>query len=245
MKLSQIRKPLFYIGVVFVLNSCGSGGNDKTAATDSAAVTDSAAKTKAVSTITTTPQNMVIVTHKVADFVKWSAAYEGHDSARLAAGLHSYVICRGLEDSNLVMVVLKVDDTAKAKAFAKDPGLKAAMQKGGVVGAPTMSFVTETWRDTSKNLQSIRSRTSLTVKDWDVFAKAFEDGRQERIDNGLIDRVVGHDLNDNKKAYIVYAIQDSAKAFAYFKSDALKKRREAAGVVGEPVRFIYRVVKMY
>ena len=39
-------------------------------------------------------------------------------------------------DSNMVMVALKADDMAKAKAFAKDPSLKKAMQKGGVTGAP-------------------------------------------------------------------------------------------------------------
>jgi hypothetical protein len=43
-----------------------------------------------------------------------------------------------------MLVVLRVDDTTKAKAFSKDPGLKAAMQKGGVLGAPTMASVTET-----------------------------------------------------------------------------------------------------
>jgi hypothetical protein len=35
---------------------------------------------------------------------------------------------------------LRIDDTAKAKAFAKEPGLKAAMKKGGVLGVPTMTL---------------------------------------------------------------------------------------------------------
>jgi len=38
---------------------------------------------------------------------------------------------------------------------------------------------------------------------------------------------------------------DTAKAFAYFNSDALKKRREAGGVIGEPKRFLFRVVQRY
>jgi hypothetical protein len=38
---------------------------------------------------------------------------------------------------------------------------------------------------------------------------------------------------------------DSTKAFAYYKSDALKKRRAASGVIGEPQRFIYKVVQLY
>jgi hypothetical protein len=245
MMLSRFSNSLFYVGVVILLTSCGSGGNEKTAATDSTASADSAAKAQAVSTIVTTPQNMVVVYHKVADYTKWLASYEGHDSARLAAGLHNYVIGRGLEDSNMVMVALRADDTAKAKAFAKDPGLKAAMKKGGILGVPTISFVTETWQDTGKTDITLRGRTSLTVKDWDIFEKGFQDGKQERMDNGPIDRVVGHDLDDNKKVTLVAAIADSAKAFAYYKSDALKKRREAGGVIGEPVRFFYRIVKHY
>ena len=73
------------------------------------------------STIITTPQNMMIAKHKVADFAKWKASYDEHDSMRLANGMHSYVIGRGMQDSNVVMVAVKVDDMDKAKAFAKDP----------------------------------------------------------------------------------------------------------------------------
>jgi hypothetical protein len=245
MKLSRFSNSLFYGGMVLLLSSCGSGGNEKTAAADSTASADTAAKAQAVNTIITTPQNVEVVTHKVADFAKWLVAYEGHDSARLASGLHSYVIGRGLEDSNMVTLVLRVDDTTKAKAFAKDPGLKAAMHKGGVLGVPTMTLFTETWQDTAKIESALRARTTYMVKDWDAWVKGFEDGKQERMDNGIIDRAVGHDLNDNKKVYVVTVLSDTAKAFAYYKSDALKKRRLASGVIGEPVRFLYRLVKHY
>jgi hypothetical protein len=242
MKLFRFNNSLLYVGVI-LLTACGSGGSET--AKDSTATADTTTKAPPPSTIVTTPQNMVVIYHKVADYAKWLASYEGHDSARMAAGLHNYVIGRGLQDSNMVMVALRSDDTAKAMAFAKDPGLKAAMKKGGIVGTPMITFVTETWQDTGKTDILLRGRTALTVKDWDVFLKGYQDGKQERMDNGLIDRVIGHDLDDNKKVTIVAAIADSAKAFAYYKSDALKKRREAGGVVGDPVRFFYRIAKHY
>jgi hypothetical protein len=245
MKLSRFSNSLFYVGVVLFLSSCGSGGNEKTAATDSTAMADSAAKAQVVNTIVSTPQNVVVITHKVADFAKWFAAYEAHDSARLASGLHNYVIGRGLEDSNMVTIVLRVDDTTKANAFAKDPGLKTAMKKGGVLGTPTMSMLTETWQDTAKIEQTLRSRATYTVKDWDAWVKGFQDGKQQRMDAGIIDRAVGHGLNDDKKVYVVTVLSDTAKAFAYYKSDALKKRMEASGVIGKPDRFFYRLVKHY
>jgi hypothetical protein len=83
------------------------------------------------------------------------------------------------------------------------------------------------------------------VKDWDAWQKAFEEGKQERLDNGIMVRAYGHDADNNKKVVLVTAIMDSTKAFAYYKSDALKKRRAASGVIGEPQRFIYKVVQLY
>ena len=248
MKNARFAGMLLSAATAIFLTSCGGSGSGETASKDSTAA-DTTAKTATTeapkSTIVTTPENMVIVTHKVANYAKWKMAYDGHDSARLAAGLHNYVIGRGLMDSNMVMIALKADDTAKAKAFAKDPGLKKAMQKGGVVGAPTISFYTATWQDTVMIDSKLRSRTTFSVKDWAAWEKAFTEGKQERMDNGITDRVYGHDIADNKKITLVTAVTDTAKAFAYYKSDALKKRREAGGVIGEPVRFLFKIVQRY
>jgi hypothetical protein len=245
MNLTRFTGSLGCAVLTLVLSSCGGSGTEKitdTTATDTAAMAPPPPKP---STIVTTPENMLVVTQKVANYAKWKLAYDGHDSARLAQGIHNYVICRGLMDSNTVMVALKIDDTAKAKAFVKDPGLKAAMKRGGVIGMPMISFVTETWQDTATIETNLRAQTRFMVKDWDAWQKAFEEGKQERMDNGITDRVISHDLNDNKKVGLVTAITDTAKAFAYYKSDALKKRREASGVVGKPMRFLFRIVQWY
>ncbi len=249
MKRSRFTGLLFGAATVFFLTSCGGNGSEEKPATDTSSTSTTTTTTTppppAVSTIITTPQAMMVATHKVANFAKWKASYDAHDSMRLAFGIHSYVIGRGTQDTNMVLVAVKVDDMAKAKAFAKDPSLKKAMQKGGVTGPPTISFVTITWQDTGDISTSLRSRTTFSVKDWDTWQKNFLEGKQERLDNGITDRAFGHDANDNKKVSLVTAISDTAKAFAYYKSDALKKRREAGGVIGEPKRFLYRVVQKY
>jgi hypothetical protein len=236
---------LFYSSMLLVLTSCGGGteqnSNTDTTKTDTTAVT---APPQANTTITT-PQNMVIVTHKVSNFAKWKASYEEHDSTRLANGIHSYVIGRGMQDSNIVLVALKADDAAKAKAFVKDPSLKTAMQKGGVVSKPSISFVTMTFQDTANINSDLRSQTMFTIKDWDAWQKAFEDGKQERQDNGITVRAYGHEADNNHKVILVTAITDTAKAFAFYKSDMLKKRRQESGVMGEPVRFMFHIVQRY
>ena len=238
---------LFCTVLVFFLTSCGE--SEQTTSTDSDSTTIETTSPEAAmetNTIITTPENMMIVTHKVSNFEKWKASYDEHDSMRLVHGIHSYVIGRGVEDANMVFVAVKADDMAKAKAFAKDPSLKKAMQKGGVIGTPSISFITTTWQDTAVlGPDIIRSRTTFTVKDWDAWQKSFADGKQERLDNGITDRVYGYDPDDNKKVSLVTAVLDTAKAFAYYNSDALKKRRAAGGVIGEPKRFLFRVVQRY
>ncbi len=246
MNQSRLTSLLFSASLVFFFSSCRGGGDEKTASKDAVTADTAAMKPVApVSTIVTTAEHLLVITQKVKDYGKWKIVYDAHDSVRLGAGVHNYVIGRSLHDSMIVLVALKVDDTAKAKAFAKDPGLKKVMIKGGVVGDPIINFITEAWQDTATIDSRIRSRTMLTVKDWDIWLKAFEGGKQERLDNGITDRTISHDLNDNKKVFVVTAITDSAKAYAYFKSDALKKRRAESGVIGEPVRFLFRIVARY
>jgi len=250
MKQSRFTAVLYSAVLLFFLTSCGDGADKKSDSADSAAATtDTATQTPStpapVNTIVTTPVNMAIITHKVKDFSKWLAGYESHDSVRLANGLHNYVIGRGFTDTNMVLIALKADDVAKAKAFAKDANLKTAMQKAGVIGAPEITVGIATWQDTAALPGAIRSRTTMSVKDWDIWVKSFEEGRQERLDNGIIDRVISHDADDNKKIGLVTAVTDTAKAFAYYKSDALKKRREAGGVISEPKRFLFTIGKRY
>ncbi|MEO6407033.1 MAG: hypothetical protein ABIY51_09155, partial [Ferruginibacter sp.] len=231
---------------LFFFISC-NGNEEKT---DTNTMSDSTVATTtpepaAPSTIITTEQAMMVVKHKVSNFEKWKASYDAHDSMRLAMGVHNYVIGRGLEDSNMVLVAVKADDMAKAKAFSMDPSLKQAMQKGGVIGKPDAEMITMTYQDNAVINSQVRSETVFSVKDWNAWVKAFEQGKQERMDNGIVERAYGHDADDNNKVRLVTAIMDSSKAAAYWKSDMLKARRTASGVTSEPKRFLFRIVQRY
>ena len=243
-----LSKPFLAVAF-FCIASCGGQDNKEsteiTTSTDSTTNTTTATTNPAPSTITTTPQNMMVVRHKVADFNKWKTSYDAGDSLRLANGVHSYVIGRSVKDSNIVLVAVRVDDINKAKAFAKDAALKQAMQKGGVVGAPQINFTIMTFQDTGTINSGLRSRTTFKVKDWDSWQRSFDSSRQIRKDNGIIDRAYGHDADDNHKVTVVVAVMDTAQAYAFWKSDELKKLQAASGVASQPERFIYRVVQRY
>ena len=249
MKQSKFLLMLFGAAMTFFLISCGGGEEKKsseaTTTDTSAATTTTTTEPAPVNTIVTTPQLMVIVRHKVADFAKWMVAYEGDDSNRLASGLHSYVISRDDKDSNTVMVAMKADDVARAKAFSKNPALKKAMQKGGVMGTPSIKFYTMVFQDTAKIDSKMRTATMFKVKDWDGWKRSFDSTRALNADIGLKARAYGYDPDDNHNVILVGAVLDTAKAHAYWNSEMLKQRRAASGVLGTPQRLVYNVVKRY
>ncbi len=247
MKQSRFLLMLLGAAMTFFLISCGGNEEKKSseATTDTTATTATTTEIAPVNTIITTPQNMVIVRHKVADFAKWMMAYDGDDSNRLANGVHSYVISRGEKDTNLVIVAMKVDDLAKAKAFSKNATLKKAMQQGGVKGAPIIKFYTMVFQDTAVLDSKLRSASYFRVKDWDAWKKSFDSTRALNADIGLKARAYGYDPDDNHNVVLVGAVIDTAKAHAYWNSDMLKQRRAASGVVGTPERIVYTVVKRY
>jgi len=239
---------LLFMALPFIIISCGGGAkeNNEQATTDTTAATPVETPAPAVvNTIVTTPETMMMVLLKVSSYQKWMAVHEAGDSMRRADGIHDYVIGRGFRDSNMVLVAMKADDLEKAKAHVKMPGMKKHMQSAGVIGNPEFSFVTTTWQDTVKIGDAIRSRTTFTVKSWSKWESSFKEGKQERMDAGITDRVYGHDAMDSNKVTLVTAVMDTTKAFAYYKSDVLKKRRAAGGVMGEPKRFLFRIVKRF
>ena len=124
--------------VMLTLFSCNSGSDGKT--TETTTDTTTTATTEKQPETPAAPRMTMLIKHKVANFNKWLPAYESHDSARVAHGLHNFVVGRGIKDSNMVLVALHMDDTAKAREFSMMPDLKTAMQKGGVLGAPKFTY---------------------------------------------------------------------------------------------------------
>jgi hypothetical protein len=239
MKQVKFFSTLSLAAGIILFSSCNSG-KDKEADKPAADST----KTETI-TAPSGPTEVMIVKHKVADYAKWKPGYDGHDSARLANGLHSYVITRGVDDSNLVMVAMIMDDVDKAKAMAADPGLKDLMKKAGVVGAPEIDYIHSVMNDTTALQTTIRVMVRSKVKDWDAWKKSFDSHKQVRMDAGLTDRVVAYSIGDNHHVTLVFAVADMDKAKAFMNSQELKDRMKEAGVEGPPDIYFYRVVQRY
>ena len=237
------------VSMAFFLFSCGSGGDKKTdeSATDTTAATttDTTAAKPAEPTPAAKLSNLLIIQHKVANFAKWKPAYESHDSVRRSYGLTNYALGRGLNDSNMVIVLLKMDDVNKAKELTGSQGMKDRMKKAGVIGKPTFSYIDVVMNDSTPIEQTARLMITHKVKDWDAWKKEFDSHKQARMDAGLIDRGLGYSDGDNHMVGIVFAVTDMQKANAFLNSKDLKDKMAKAGVEGQPTFFFYNIVQKY
>jgi hypothetical protein len=77
---------------------------------------------------------------KVKDYGTWRVGYDGREQNRRSAGITNGRVFRSAEDPNDVVILQDVADKAKAQSWLSSDDMKAAMQKGGVIGTPSIRF---------------------------------------------------------------------------------------------------------
>ena len=241
MKQFKFLAAVCFAGVMsFSMSSCNNG-DDKKAGEN----TGDSSTVKVPEPAPAKPANLMVFMHKVADFTKWKATYEAADSLKNAYGLHDYVLARGVKDTNMVMVVVKIDDAARAKEFAVLPALKAAMQKSGVISAPTINYLDVQMQDTTANTATTRVMISHKVKDYDTWKKVYDEDKPNRVNAGFTDRLLAYNVGDNHMVSMVLLVSDMKKAEDFSKSPELKAKMEVGGVEGPPTFFYYTIAKKY
>jgi hypothetical protein len=78
----------------------------------------------------------VIVQHHVVDYDRWFPVFTEHQSVRQGHGATGHSVNRAAADSNTIVIVTDFATLEGAIAFSQDPSLAAAMERGGVDGAP-------------------------------------------------------------------------------------------------------------
>jgi hypothetical protein len=234
--------PFLAAGIIF-FSSCNSKGDKKA---DENKTDSTGTKTETKVTPAAGPGSVMIIRHQVADYAKWKVGYDGHDSARLANGVHSYLIARGIEnDSNTVLVATRMDDVNKAKAMVADPAMQEVMKKAGVIGKPVIDYIEAVMNDTTAITQTVRCMVRHEVTDWDAWKKVYDADQPARQAAGLTDRVLAHTVGDTHNVTIVFAVADVAKAKAFASSKSLADKMKEGGVKGPPDMFFYKIVQKY
>lgn len=78
----------------------------------------------------------VIVTHEVKNYSDWRKVYDADEVNRSKAGMKVTGLYQSVDNSNMVTVVGEAPSLEAVKQFMSNPELKAAMEKGGVLGVP-------------------------------------------------------------------------------------------------------------
>ncbi|MBK9983922.1 MAG: cyclase [Saprospiraceae bacterium] len=82
----------------------------------------------------------MLVRHKVAEFGKWKPVFDADDATRKKFGCTKSEVFTNSQNPNEVLAVLQWDTKEQALNFGHSPGLKDAMERGGVISTPEVSF---------------------------------------------------------------------------------------------------------
>ena len=239
-----MKQILAFLSAVMLITFVSCNNNEPAKEETKTNNEDTASSAKVTQQPTFQPFTITLIRHKVKDFDKWLPLYEAQDSARKANGLTEIGLERGLDNSNEITVAFKTDDLQKAKDFTNSPGLKEAMQKAGVTGLPTISYIAVIRNDNSSIEQKDRLSVVHHVKDFDAWLKVFDSERKEtRAGYGLIDRGIARGIDDPNIVHVLFAVSDMAKAKARIGSPEMKKLMTDAGVDGPPTINFYRLVR--
>ena len=83
----------------------------------------------------------MLVQAKVKDFQSWKQVYDEAADLRSSFGGGSDQVFQDTNDPNTYFAIIDWDSQENAQKYAQSPELKAAMEKAGVVGPPTVHFL--------------------------------------------------------------------------------------------------------
>ena len=76
----------------------------------------------------------------VKDYATWRKSYDRRENGRVSAGFTNEKIFRNPDDPNDLVILQDVADVSKARSWLASNDTKAAMQRSGVIGSPTIRF---------------------------------------------------------------------------------------------------------
>ena len=83
----------------------------------------------------------VIISHEVKNYSDWKKVYDADEVNRTKAGLKVTSLYQSVDNSNMITLVGEAPSVEAVKQFMSNPELKAAMEKGGVIGMPDVRML--------------------------------------------------------------------------------------------------------
>ena len=80
---------------------------------------------------------LAVVSHPVKDYAAWRVIYDSAEPIRAKAGVTGAEVFHDPKDPNMMVIIHRFPTLEAMHSFLGDPALKIAMEKGGVMAAPT------------------------------------------------------------------------------------------------------------
>ena len=88
----------------------------------------------------------MLVRHKVKSFATWKAAFDAGSGARQEMGYKGGQLLRNTDDPNETLILLEIDNVAKAREFASSESLRQTLRQAGITDQPDVYFLDEAAR---------------------------------------------------------------------------------------------------
>jgi len=85
------------------------------------------------------PRTMIVM-FSIKDFDAWQPVFNAAAPERAKDGVGAAKVYRNAESPNDLLVVFEVTSEKSGKAWMSSPQVRAAWEKGGVIGTPTYRF---------------------------------------------------------------------------------------------------------
>ena len=85
----------------------------------------------------------VIISHEVKNYSDWKKVYDADEVNRSKAGLKVTGLYHSVDNPNKITLVGEAPSVDAVNKFMPNPELKAAMEKGGVLGIPDVKLLSK------------------------------------------------------------------------------------------------------
>jgi hypothetical protein len=83
----------------------------------------------------------VIISHECKNYSDWRKVFDADEVNRSKAGFKSTGVYQSIDNANKVTIIGEAPNVQAIKGFMANPELKAAMEKGGVIGFPEVKIL--------------------------------------------------------------------------------------------------------
>jgi hypothetical protein len=83
----------------------------------------------------------VIVSHECKNYSIWRKVFDANEVNRSKAGFKGMAVYHSVDNANKITIIGEAPSTEAVNGFMSNPEVKAAMEKGGVIGMPDVKIL--------------------------------------------------------------------------------------------------------